>query len=85
MYFMLFTHVVIYILSEYLLFAMMMTQRPINMKARRGLHMTFSLNPQELKKLGNQMKDLRDRSEEFVERVNDLLHTFPRSLFLVFR
>lgn len=55
------------------------------MKARRGLHMTFSLNPQELKKLGNQMKDLRDRSDEFVERINQLLHTFPRSLYLVFR
>ncbi|KAJ8041208.1 putative aarF domain-containing protein kinase 5 [Holothuria leucospilota] len=72
-------------IKEYLLFAMMLTQRPINMKARRGLHMTFNLDPKELRKMGEQMHHLRQRSEEFVERVNDLIHTFPRSLFLVSR
>ncbi|XP_072013771.1 uncharacterized aarF domain-containing protein kinase 5-like [Amphiura filiformis] len=71
--------------TEYLMFAMMITQRPLNMKARRGLHMTFVMTPEELKSLSREMHKLQTRSEEFQERADELLHSLPKNLYLIFR
>ena len=71
------------------MFAMMLIQRPLNMKARRGLHMTFSMSMAEMRKLHmeimSEMNKFQDKMEEFQERINEVLETFPRCLFLIFR
>ena len=74
-----------YLSPEYLMFAMMLTQRPLNMKARRGLHMTFIMTPEELKSLSREMHKLQSRHEEFQERADDLVRSLPKSLYLIFR
>ena len=67
------------------MFGMMLTQRPLNMKARRGLHMTFIMTPDELKSLSREMHKLQSRHEEFQERADDLVRSLPKSLYLIFR
>ncbi|XP_071502328.1 uncharacterized aarF domain-containing protein kinase 5-like [Diadema antillarum] len=74
---------------EYLILGMMLTQRPLNMKARRGLHMSFALSNAELRKMSrevhNEMHRMQDKMEEFQERLNDFMKTFPKCLYLIMR
>eukprot|EP00057_Strongylocentrotus_purpuratus_P034339 XP_794831.3 PREDICTED: uncharacterized aarF domain-containing protein kinase 5 [Strongylocentrotus purpuratus] len=76
-------------IEEYLLFAMMLIQRPLNMNAKRGSHMTFNLSNAELRKLQREIRDemhtMEDKIEEFQERMNVFMESFPKCLFLIFR
>nr|XP_054748584.1 uncharacterized aarF domain-containing protein kinase 5-like [Lytechinus pictus] len=76
-------------IEEYLLFAMMLIQRPLNMKAKRGSHLTFNLSNEELRKLQreirNEMHNLEDKMEEFQARMNEFMESFPNCLYLIFR
>ncbi|XP_033117183.1 uncharacterized aarF domain-containing protein kinase 5-like isoform X2 [Anneissia japonica] len=70
---------------EYKLFAMMIMQRPLNLQAKRGLHMTFMMTPDQFRKLGAEFQQMGAKREDFIERGNQLLHSLPKSLYLVFR
>ncbi|XP_033635969.1 uncharacterized aarF domain-containing protein kinase 5-like [Asterias rubens] len=73
--------------TEYLLFGMMVTQRPINMKARRGLHMTFIMPPEKLRKMAEQFHNNMDakHADLMKERLNEFVLSLPKSLYLIFR
>ncbi|XP_022106844.1 uncharacterized aarF domain-containing protein kinase 5-like isoform X2 [Acanthaster planci] len=72
--------------KEYLLFGMMITQRPINMKARRGLHMTFIVPPEELRKMAEQFHKMsQSQAEMMMARLNDFVLSLPKSLYLILR
>ncbi|XP_071958153.1 uncharacterized aarF domain-containing protein kinase 5-like [Antedon mediterranea] len=72
---------------EYKLFAMMIMQRPLNLQAKRGMHMTFIMTPTQLRQLRSEFEQMGSsmKKEDFIERANQLLHSMPKSLFLVFR
>ncbi|XP_038047396.1 uncharacterized aarF domain-containing protein kinase 5-like isoform X2 [Patiria miniata] len=73
-------------IKEYLLFGMMVTQRPINMKARRGLHMTFIVPPEELRKMAKEFHKMNEsQTELMMARMNDFILSLPKSLYLIFR
>ena len=64
--------------TEYLLFAEMLTQRPLNLKARRGQHMT-----QVLSKQGQAY--MKDMTEKHFDNIMEVLRQLPRSMLLIIR
>ena len=67
-----------FVSTDYLLFAEMLTQRPLNLKARRGQHMT-----QMLSKQGEAY--MKDMSEKHFDSIMEVLRQLPRSMLLIIR
>ena len=69
---------ILYFVADYHLFAEILTQRPLNLKAKRGQHMTMMLSEEGA-------AYFQEMSGKHFDRIMEILKQLPRSMLLVFR